>query len=47
MEIVDYQQEIKKLKKENRILQKQLERSESDRIKLEDINKKKNVCLGQ
>ncbi|MEA5625454.1 sensor histidine kinase [Nostoc sp. UHCC 0251] len=45
MEIVDYQQEIKKLKKENRIIQKQLERSESDRIKLEDINKKKECLL--
>ncbi|MEH2410518.1 sensor histidine kinase [Nostoc sp.] len=45
MEIVDYQQEIKEIKKANRILQKQLERSESDRIKLEDINKKKEHLL--
>ncbi|MEH2145076.1 MAG: hypothetical protein V7K54_23185 [Nostoc sp.] len=47
MEIVDYQQEIKELKKANRIIQKQLERSESDRTKLEEIKKKKNVCLGK
>lgn len=41
MEILDYQQEIRELKKANRIIQKKLERSESDRIKLEDTNKKK------
>ncbi|MEH2280709.1 MAG: ATP-binding protein [Nostoc sp.] len=45
MEIVDYQQEIKELKKANRIIQKQLERSESDRIKLEETNKKKEYLL--
>ncbi|MFN6484151.1 MULTISPECIES: sensor histidine kinase [unclassified Nostoc] len=45
MEIVNYQQEIKELKKANRILQKKLDRSESDRIKLEDINKKKESLL--
>ncbi|MEH2249240.1 sensor histidine kinase [Nostoc sp.] len=45
MEIVDYQQEIKELKKTNRIIQKKLERSESDRVKLEDINKKKEYLL--
>ncbi|MEH2461640.1 sensor histidine kinase [Nostoc sp.] len=45
MDIGDYQKEIKELKKANRILQKQLERSESDRIKLEDINKKKEHLL--
>ncbi|MBC6429709.1 HAMP domain-containing histidine kinase [Nostoc sp. HG1] len=45
MEILDYQQEIKELKKANRIIQKQLERSESDRIKLEETNKKKECLL--
>ncbi|MEH2066020.1 MAG: ATP-binding protein [Nostoc sp.] len=45
MEILDYQQEIKELKKANRIIQKQLERSESDRIKLEDTNQKKESLL--
>ncbi|MBG1241748.1 sensor histidine kinase [Nostoc sp. NZL] len=45
MEMGDYQQEIKELKKANRILQKQLERSESDRIKLEDVNNKKECLL--
>ena len=45
MEIVDYQQEIKELKKANRIIQKQLERSESDRTKLEETNKKKECLL--
>ncbi|MEH1851420.1 MAG: ATP-binding protein [Nostoc sp.] len=45
MEILDYQQEIKELKKANRIIQKKLERSESDRIKLEDTNKKKEFLL--
>ncbi|MEH2420203.1 MAG: ATP-binding protein [Nostoc sp.] len=45
MEIVDYQQEIKELKKANRIIKKKLERSESDRVKLEDINKKKEYLL--
>jgi hypothetical protein len=45
MEIVDYQQEIKELKKANRIFQKQLERSELDRRKLEDINNKKECLL--
>ncbi|MDF5736823.1 MAG: ATP-binding protein [Nostoc sp.] len=45
MEIADYQQEIKELKKANRIIQKKLERSESDRVKLEDINKKKEYLL--
>ncbi|MEH2288449.1 sensor histidine kinase [Nostoc sp.] len=45
MEILDYQQEIKELKKINRILQKKLERSESDRIKLEETNQKKECLL--
>ena len=45
MEILDHQQEIKELKKANRIIQKQLERSESDRIQLEDTNKKKESLL--
>ncbi len=45
MEILDYQQEIKELKKANRILQKKLDRSESDRIKLEETNQKKECLL--
>jgi two-component system NtrC family sensor kinase len=45
MEIVDYQKEIQELKKANRILQKQLERSEIDRIKLEETNNKKEYLL--
>ncbi|MBN3908638.1 MAG: HAMP domain-containing histidine kinase [Nostoc sp. NMS1] len=45
MEFVDYQQEIKELKKANRILQKQLERSEVDRVKLEETNEKKEYLL--
>ncbi|HIK05006.1 MAG TPA: GHKL domain-containing protein [Trichormus sp. M33_DOE_039] len=39
------QQEIQKLQKENRILQKKLERSEIDRIKLEETNRKKESLL--
>ncbi|QKQ76850.1 sensor histidine kinase [Nostoc sp. TCL240-02] len=45
MEIVDCQKEIKELKKANRILQKQLERSEADRVKLEETNEKKEYLL--
>ncbi|MEH2434138.1 MAG: hypothetical protein V7K25_07780 [Nostoc sp.] len=45
MKIEDYQQEIKELKRANRIIQKQLQRSELDRIKLEDINQKKECLL--
>ncbi|MBN3922967.1 ATP-binding protein [Nostoc sp. NMS4] len=45
MELLDYQQQIKELKKENRIIQKKLERSESDRIQLEETNKKKESLL--
>ncbi|MEH2370341.1 sensor histidine kinase [Nostoc sp.] len=45
MEILDYQQEIKELKKANRIIQKKLERSESDRRKLEETNRKKECLL--
>ncbi|MEH1829835.1 MAG: ATP-binding protein [Nostoc sp.] len=45
MEILDYQQEIRELKKANRIIQKKLDRSEADRIKLEDTNKKKEFLL--
>ncbi|OYE04957.1 sensor histidine kinase [Nostoc sp. 'Peltigera membranacea cyanobiont' 232] len=45
MEIVDYQKEINELKKANRIIQKQLERSEADRVKLEEINEKKEYLL--
>ncbi|MEH2242071.1 sensor histidine kinase [Nostoc sp.] len=45
MEIEDYEQEIKELKKANRIIQKQLARSESDRIKLEETNQKKECLL--
>jgi two-component system, NtrC family, sensor kinase len=45
MDIEDYKKEIERLKKANRIIQKQLERSESDRTKLEVINKKKELLL--
>ncbi|ACC82219.1 sensor histidine kinase [Nostoc punctiforme] len=45
MEFLDYQQENKELKKANRILQKQLERSEVDRVKLEETNEKKEYLL--
>ncbi|MEA5599884.1 sensor histidine kinase [Nostoc sp. UHCC 0252] len=45
MEILDCQKEIKELKKANRILQKQLERSEADRVKLEETNEKKEYLL--
>ncbi|MEH1865683.1 MAG: ATP-binding protein [Nostoc sp.] len=45
MEFLDYQQENKELKKANRILQKQLERSEIDRVKLEETNEKKEYLL--
>ncbi|MFN6461233.1 MAG: sensor histidine kinase [Nostoc sp. DedVER02] len=45
MEFVDYQKEIKELKKANRILQKQLDRSEADRVKLEETNEKKEYLL--
>lgn len=45
MDILDCKQELKKLQKANRILQKQLERSEADRIKLEETNKKKESLL--
>lgn len=43
MDIVDFEKQISELKKANRILQKQLERSEGDRIQLEETNKKKNL----
>ncbi|MCF4969266.1 sensor histidine kinase [Nostoc sp. CMAA1605] len=39
------QEEIQKLQKENRILQKKLERSDIDRIKLEETNRKKESLL--
>ncbi|MEH2159971.1 MAG: ATP-binding protein [Nostoc sp.] len=45
METGDYQKEIKELKKVNRIIQKQLERSEADRVKLEETNQKKEYLL--
>ncbi|AUT01269.1 histidine kinase [Nostoc sp. CENA543] len=38
-------EEIQKLQKENRILQKKLERSDIDRIKLEETNRKKESLL--
>ncbi|MDZ8188733.1 MAG: ATP-binding protein [Nostoc sp. ChiSLP02] len=41
----DCEKEIQELKKANRILQKQLERSEADRVKLEEINQKKESLL--
>ncbi|WP_341527802.1 ATP-binding protein [Nostoc sp. UHCC 0302] len=45
MEIIDCEKEIKELKKANRILQKQLQRSEADREKLEETNQKKEYLL--
>ncbi len=38
---------LKQLQKENRILQKKLERSEAERIRLEEINRKKEALLKQ
>ncbi|AFY35098.1 ATP-binding protein [Calothrix sp. PCC 7507] len=45
MEISDCEKEIQELQKANRILKKQLERSEADRVKLEETNKKKEYLL--
>ncbi|MEA5619532.1 ATP-binding protein [Cronbergia sp. UHCC 0137] len=45
MEIIDYEKELNKLQKANRVIQKQLERSETDRINLEETNKKKEALL--
>ncbi|BAT52881.1 two-component sensor histidine kinase [Nostoc sp. NIES-3756] len=42
---MDFEQEIKNLEKANRILQKKLERSEADRVKLEETNSKKEALL--
>jgi two-component system, NtrC family, sensor kinase len=39
------EQEIQKLEKANRILQKKIERSEADRIQLEETNRKKESLL--
>ncbi|RCJ18650.1 hypothetical protein A6S26_28095 [Nostoc sp. ATCC 43529] len=47
MESFDCEKEIQQLQKTNRIIKKQLERSEADRIRLEDINKKKESLLKQ
>lgn len=45
MELAEYEQRIKELEKANRILQKKLERSEADRIDLEQSNEKKHALL--
>ncbi|NJN10201.1 MAG: GHKL domain-containing protein [Richelia sp. RM2_1_2] len=45
MEIQEYEQKIKELEKFNRILQKKLERSEANRIALEESNDKKEFLL--
>lgn len=45
MEMPDCEKEIQELKKANRILKKQLERSELDRLKLEETNQKKEFLL--
>jgi len=47
MESFDCEKEIQQLQKTNRIIKKQLERSEADRMRLEDINKKKESLLKQ
>ncbi|MBC1239066.1 sensor histidine kinase [Nostoc sp. 2RC] len=47
MESFDCEKEIQQLRKTNRIIKKQLERSEADRMRLEDINKKKESLLKQ
>jgi two-component system, NtrC family, sensor kinase len=45
MELVEYEKRLKELEKANRILQKKLERSEADRIDLEQSNEKKHALL--
>src|SRR5919202_683329 len=45
MEHAEYEQRLKELEKANRILQKKLERSEADRIDLEETNDKKQALL--
>ena len=45
MELEEYEQKLKELEKANRILQKKLERSEADRIDLEETNDKKQALL--
>ena len=45
MELEEYEQRLKELEKANRILQKKLERSEADRIDLEETNDKKQTLL--
>lgn len=45
MESEEYEQRIKELEKANRILQKKLERSEANRIALEESNDKKEFLL--
>ena len=45
MELAEYEQRLKELEKANRILQKKLERSEADRIDLEETNEKKQALL--
>jgi signal transduction histidine kinase len=45
MQVQDYQLRIKELEKANRILQKKLERSEANRVLLEESNDKKEFLL--
>jgi signal transduction histidine kinase len=45
MELAEYEQRLKELEKANRILQKKLERSEADRLDLEETNDKKQALL--
>ena len=44
MEPTDWENKIKELEKENRILREKLETSEIERSQLEALNQKKNVC---
>lgn len=45
MQEIDYEQKIQELEKANRILQKKLERSEANRIALEETNEKKEFLF--
>ena len=45
MQIDDYEKELDKLRKVNRIIAKKLERSEIDRTRLEETNEKKEILL--
>jgi hypothetical protein len=44
MEPTDWENRIKELEKENRILREKLETSETERSQLEALNQKKNIC---